>query len=161
MPNDTTERDAIMKIRTLVRALRLALAIPTFGVGIAHAGALALPDTPLNVSASVPPNVMLLIDNSGSMENIIWHDEFDPGENYGAWRYRNGSGGYSSLNADSTYYPSSFAQGSCSDGFDRFRLGASVPYTYKCLKLPAPNGAGDTGSSGAPDIAPGAPTDGG
>lgn len=144
MPNDITERDAIMKIRKLVRALRLALAIPAFGAGIAQAGALALPDTPLNVSASVPPNVMLLIDNSGSMENIIWHDEFDPAGDYGAWRYRNGSGTYSSISAGSTYYPSNFAQGSCSDGFDRFRLGASEPYTYKCLKLPAPNGASNT-----------------
>jgi type IV pilus assembly protein PilY1 len=133
-----------MKIRTLVRALRLALAIPAFGASIAQAGALALPDTPLNVSASVPPNVMLLIDNSGSMENIIWHDEFDSTGSYGTWRYRNGSGTYSTLSADSTYYPSNFAQGSCNDGFGRFRLGASEPYTYKCLKVPAPNGASDT-----------------
>lgn len=137
-----------MNLRTLVRALRLALAIPVFGAGIVQAGALALPDTPLNVSASVPPNVMLLMDNSGSMENIIWHDEFNPAGNYGAWRYLNGSNdeskNYTDLNENSTYYPSNFRQGSCSNGFNRFRLGASEPYTYKCLKLPAPNGAGNT-----------------
>lgn len=133
-----------MNLRTLVRALRLALAVPLFGAGFAQAGALALPDTPLNVSAAVPPNVMLLIDNSGSMEAIIWHDEFDPASNYNAWSYRNGSGAYTSLSADSTYYPSNFSQGSCSNGFYRFRLGASEPYTYKCLKLPAPNGTSNT-----------------
>lgn len=30
------------------------------------------------VTASVPPNVMLLFDSSGSMKNALWHDGFDP-----------------------------------------------------------------------------------
>ena len=31
-------------------------------------------------TANVPPNVMLLIDNSGSMNNVVWHEAFDPSE---------------------------------------------------------------------------------
>lgn len=26
----------------------------------------------------VPPNVMILVDNSGSMSHVMWHDDFDP-----------------------------------------------------------------------------------
>ncbi len=29
-------------------------------------------------TANVPPNVMLLIDNSGSMNNLVWHEGYDP-----------------------------------------------------------------------------------
>ena len=29
-------------------------------------------------SVSVPPNVMLVVDNSGSMNNVVWHEQFDP-----------------------------------------------------------------------------------
>ncbi len=30
------------------------------------------------VSSVIPPNVMLLLDNSGSMAHAMWHDSFDP-----------------------------------------------------------------------------------
>lgn len=29
-------------------------------------------------SAAVPPNVLLHVDNSGSMNHIVWHEEYDP-----------------------------------------------------------------------------------
>ncbi|MGH0037787.1 MAG: pilus assembly protein [Myxococcota bacterium] len=29
-------------------------------------------------TAAVPPNVMMMVDNSGSMNNIVWHPEYDP-----------------------------------------------------------------------------------
>lgn len=29
-------------------------------------------------STAVPPNVVLLVDNSGSMNNVVWHPAFDP-----------------------------------------------------------------------------------
>ena len=35
-------------------------------------------DSPLLSAAAVTPNVMLLIDDSGSMNNIIWASGFDP-----------------------------------------------------------------------------------
>ncbi len=49
-------------------ALLLACAVP-----IAAGGS----DTDL-FSVSVPPNVMLIVDNSGSMNNVVWHEQFDP-----------------------------------------------------------------------------------
>uniref|UniRef100_UPI00197D6B75 hypothetical protein n=1 Tax=Pseudomonas viridiflava TaxID=33069 RepID=UPI00197D6B75 len=36
---------------------------------------------PLLSSSAVPPNLMLLVDNSGSMYNIIWASGFDPNVN--------------------------------------------------------------------------------
>ncbi len=30
------------------------------------------------VTSVIPPNVMLLLDNSGSMANAMWPDAFDP-----------------------------------------------------------------------------------
>jgi len=50
---------------------------------------LSIPHEPLTVlSDRVDPNVMLVIDNSGSMENIIWHDGYDPNVNYASWSYQ-------------------------------------------------------------------------
>ena len=30
------------------------------------------------VTNTVPPNVMVLLDNSGSMAHVMWHDDFNP-----------------------------------------------------------------------------------
>lgn len=35
-------------------------------------------DTDLFSTVSVPPNVLLLVDNSQSMNNLVWHPDFDP-----------------------------------------------------------------------------------
>ncbi|HHO67942.1 MAG TPA: hypothetical protein ENK12_02825 [Gammaproteobacteria bacterium] len=61
------------------------------------AGAVSISSVPLFVSASVDPNVMLLIDTSGSMNNIVWASGFDPTANYTDWsdgdnNYRAASG---------------------------------------------------------------------
>jgi type IV pilus assembly protein PilY1 len=45
-------------------ALSLYLALPAYAIG-------PFPDQPLSISGAVPPNVMLLVDNSGSMYNAI------------------------------------------------------------------------------------------
>ena len=42
-------------------------------------------ELPLSVQASVDPNVMLLIDTSGSMHNVIWHEDYDPTTTYDNW----------------------------------------------------------------------------
>ncbi|MDH5179399.1 MAG: PilC/PilY family type IV pilus protein [Gammaproteobacteria bacterium] len=59
--------------------------------GMAHAGPLALSNVPLAVSTSVEPNVMLLLDNSGSMRNLVWDENFDDTSttytNWGAGRW--------------------------------------------------------------------------
>jgi len=42
------------------------------------AGSQAATDDTALFSTVVPPNVMLLVDNSGSMHTIVWHPAFDP-----------------------------------------------------------------------------------
>ena len=41
-------------------------------------------------TVNVPPNVMLLMDNSGSMNNVVWHEAFDPSEDPECDYYSNG-----------------------------------------------------------------------
>ena len=59
---------------------------------IAAIAALAAPparaqdDTDL-FTTSVPPNVLLLMDNSGSMNQIVWHPDFDPTATYSCSAY--------------------------------------------------------------------------
>ena len=47
-----------------------------------------LSNAPLFLSTAVAPNVMLLFDNSGSMENIIWADGYNPSTTYADWSPR-------------------------------------------------------------------------
>jgi len=48
------------------------------------AGRVAAQGTPLGTddsalfSTAVPPNVVLMIDNSGSMNHVVWHEDYDP-----------------------------------------------------------------------------------
>ena len=57
--------------RSLLAATAIAAFLTTPGA------ARAQDDTDL-FTVSVPPNVMLLVDNSGSMNEIVWHPDFDP-----------------------------------------------------------------------------------
>ena len=53
-------------------------------VALATVAALVLPgfagaqDDADLFATQVPPNVMLLVDNSGSMHSLVWHAAFDP-----------------------------------------------------------------------------------
>jgi len=97
------------------------------------ASALSIAQTPLFVSASVDPNLMLLVDTSGSMDNAVWADGYDNTVTYPDWSYSwdptDGNVGFSSIK-----------QGSCSSGWKQGTNGA----TNKCLKLPDPAGGGNT-----------------
>ena len=42
-------------------------------------------EVPLFISTAVTPNVMLLVDNSGSMSSIIWADGYDATVTYPDW----------------------------------------------------------------------------
>ena len=53
-----------LKASALGTALTLYLASPVYALG-------PFPNEPLSISGSVPPNVMLLVDNSGSMYDAI------------------------------------------------------------------------------------------
>lgn len=136
------------KPRSLMRASALTVA----ACGLLPAGAnatpsnLALADTPLVVSTSVPPNVMLVVDNSGSMEEVIWAPGYDPNVTYPTASFIfSGDGRAYTLSATSTYFYESFGRGSCSSGFREFRTNSGA---VRCFKLPVPNGASNTRYNG-------------
>lgn len=66
--------------KPIVSALITAL----FGISLTsvQAAPLSISQTPLLVSTTVQPNVMLLIDDSGSMDHIMWHDSYNPATAY-------------------------------------------------------------------------------
>ncbi|WP_024678099.1 pilus assembly protein [Pseudomonas syringae] len=102
---------------------------------------------PLLSASAVPPNVMLMVDNSGSMYNIIWAAGFDP----------------TVTNRPAIIYaqPASCGlftcRGASIQGDDTLSLNAAGPYTCRsdytyiardnvgyCLKLPDPAGGEST-----------------
>ncbi|MBV6824235.1 pilus assembly protein [Pseudomonas sp. PD9R] len=102
-------------------------------------------DSPLLSAAAVAPNVMLLIDDSGSMNNIIWAPGFDPTISRAQIAICNSNtlclGGQNLDMTDSNIALSSLNRGGCSTsgnwyGFYRGFLGL----TPICLKLPDPVG---------------------
>ena len=77
--------EAIRKILIAGRPIRpwtglfvLALLLPSARAA-AQSGDLDI------LSSAVPPNVMILFDNSGSMNHHLWDDDFDPEVRYPAF----------------------------------------------------------------------------
>lgn len=107
-------------------------------------------DSPLLSAGAVPPNVMLLIDDSGSMNSIIYAAGFDPTLNRTPARECNAFLGLcSGLNAPAitgdTVFLSSLPTSGCSGGAYAFYNNSLAPL---CLKLPDPVGGGNTRYSG-------------
>lgn len=103
-------------------------------------------DSPLLSAAAVPPNVMLLIDDSGSMNSIIYAAGFDPNVNRTPARQCNAFLGLcSALNAPQitgdTVFLSSLPSSGCSGGAYAFYNNSVAPL---CLKLPDPVGNENT-----------------
>ena len=103
-------------------------------------------DSPLLSAAAVPPNVMLLIDDSGSMNSIIYASGFDPNVNRTPARQCNAFLGLcSALNAPQitgdTVFLSSLPTSGCSGGAYAFYNNSLAPL---CLKLPDPVGNENT-----------------
>jgi len=122
-------------------ALGLYLAAPVY--------AFTPSDSPLLSAAAVAPNVMLMIDDSGSMNNIIWAPGFDPTVNRAQIAMCNSNlsciGGQNLDMSDANIALSSLNRGGCSTngnwyGFYRGFLGL----TPICLKLPDPVGNENT-----------------
>ncbi|GAB4357760.1 MAG: PilC/PilY family type IV pilus protein [Immundisolibacter sp.] len=88
---------------------------------------------PMFSSGTVTPNVMLLVDTSGSMNNIIWHEDFDPAVEYPDW-----SSDWSPGDGNVELYQ--LSNSGCSGG--RYRGIKSG--TTKCLHLPDPVGGENT-----------------
>ena len=92
---------------------------------------------PMFSSGTVTPNVMLLIDTSGSMDNIIWADGFDPAVDYPDW-----SIDWSPT--DGNVHLSELSTSGCSGSRYRGRKAG----TTKCLRLPDPVGGENTRYNG-------------
>lgn len=102
-------------------------------------------DSPLLSAAAVTPNVMLLIDDSGSMNNIIWASGFDPSatqlRTYGCGSNSNCNSIFELDMDDANILLASLSRGGCSNGwygFYRSNLGRV------CLRLPDPVGDENT-----------------
>jgi len=63
--------------RSLRRIRATVAGLVAFGLGLPTVGSAQEGDTVL-FSTIVPPNVILVMDNSGSMHHIVWHPAFDP-----------------------------------------------------------------------------------
>ncbi|MBI3900125.1 MAG: hypothetical protein HY308_17800 [Gammaproteobacteria bacterium] len=119
--------------RAALSAAAVAL-LTTTHVGVA--AQLSLSQAPLFVTTSVEPNVMLLIDTSGSMNNVIWASGYNNTTTYTSWGFTstNGNIHYSSITDCTT---SGLAGKQGTDGT-----------TTKCLVLPDPVGGGATRFNG-------------
>ncbi|MCP1486139.1 type IV pilus assembly protein PilY1 [Pseudomonas fluorescens] len=105
-------------------------------------------DSPLLSAAAVPPNVMLLIDDSGSMNSIIYAAGFDPTADRTPARQCNALLGLclsSTTISGDTIFLSSLLTSGCSGGAYAFYNNSLAPL---CLKLPDPVGSGNTRYSG-------------
>ncbi|WP_248747493.1 PilC/PilY family type IV pilus protein [Pseudomonas sp. MWU12-2037] len=103
-------------------------------------------DSPLLSAGSVPPNVMLLVDDSGSMNNLIWPTGYDPtvtrAQVYNCYSYSNCNSVTTLDMTSDNQFISSFYPGPCASNYDGFKIGTSN--TVYCLKLPDPVGGGNT-----------------
>ncbi|MBN8279260.1 MAG: hypothetical protein J0M16_01495 [Gammaproteobacteria bacterium] len=144
--------------------------VGAFLLVISQAGhAVTVAETPLFIATSVTPNVMLLVDNSGSMESVIWADGYDGtvtypdwspirlvggtcggGTNFAeGWTSTTSSVNWSTLNTSryrGTCDGIAVTPVTCPDGWARGRDTAGT--TTKCLKLPDPAGGGVTRYAG-------------
>jgi len=120
------------------------------------------PSSPLYLNTGVAPNVMLMLDDSGSMNNIMWETAYNPNTDYsngGSYKDWSAVGAVWPLNASfvlysaltntspsSSYYTSSLGgpSMSCVSGYT-IGINKNVStFTFKCLKLPDPVGSGAT-----------------
>ncbi|QAY91587.1 pilus assembly protein [Pseudomonas sp. ACM7] len=101
-------------------------------------------DSPLLSAAAVAPNVMLLLDDSGSMNSIIYAAGFDPAVNRTPARrcdaFLGLCFGFSNITGD-TVFLSSLPTSGCSNGYYAFYNNSLTPL---CLKLPDPVGNENT-----------------
>jgi type IV pilus assembly protein PilY1 len=64
-----------------IRPFAVRLAALALAAGLMLPAAAGRADDTALFSAAVPPNVLLVIDNSGSMNEVVWHPAYDPAGN--------------------------------------------------------------------------------
>ncbi len=165
-------RPSSRKFRNLCIAAMLAMA-----AGHASSAQLVLPANPVFVSTAVNPNVMMIVDNSGSMDNIIWDEGFDPTVTYPDYNVNSCHFNdhdrrcYASNNGNVILYPTNPPAGfNCNTAYaascNNFHTGGgfgpeqgACPANYRqgrlngtgalrCLRLPNPVAGGFTRYSG-------------
>jgi type IV pilus assembly protein PilY1 len=115
-------------------ALSLYLTAPAYAIG-------PFPDQPLSISGSVPPNVMLLVDNSGSMFNAIPPDAVENSSYAAVWYVAGGEWRGGDL-ADGNISLASIARRNCAEGYRALYKAKSSG--ERCYRLPDPAGSGKT-----------------
>jgi type IV pilus assembly protein PilY1 len=141
MPNVEWCRRARLYLGRLLMGALLGL------YGSATAFAAFVPsDSPLLTVGSVTPNVMLLVDDSGSMNSIIWASGFDPNADPVQAYSCNSDFNCSNVTAmdmtDTNFFVGNLRAGGCDAGYDGFYK--FTTRTRVCLKLPDPVGNGNT-----------------
>lgn len=135
-------------MRSIDRCRMLLLGLLLSFYLAAPAWAFTPSDSPLLSAAAVPPNVMLLIDDSGSMNSIIYATGFDPTVTRTPARQCNAVLGLcltsSTITGDPVFL-SSLPTSGCSGGAYAFYNNSLIP---QCLKLPDPVGSGNTRYTG-------------
>ncbi|MEQ1800788.1 MAG: PilC/PilY family type IV pilus protein [Gammaproteobacteria bacterium] len=139
-------------------------------LALSQAGnAVTVSETPLFIASGATPNVMLLVDNSGSMESVIWASGYDSTVTYPDWSpprltsnncttgtvYAEGWASTTNSITHSTLVNTRY-RGTCGGvtpgvtcptaGWTRGRSADGL--TTKCLKLPDPVGGGSTRYTG-------------
>ncbi len=135
-------------MRSIERCISLLIGMLLSFYLAAPAYAFTPSDSPLLSAAAVPPNVMLLIDDSGSMNSIIYAAGFDPTVDRTPARQCNALLGLclsSATITGDTIFLSSLPTSGCSGGAYAFYNNSLAPL---CLKLPDPVGSGNTRYSG-------------
>jgi len=111
--------------------------------------AVTIAQMPLFIAAGVTPNVMLVVDNSGSMNGIIWATGFDSTQDYPNWSFVNNGNSAWTSDTGSVYFSSMVSStwrtsGSGTDCNAGWSRGRKSDGTIKCLKLPDPVGGSNT-----------------
>ena len=136
----------MLTVKALRRGVRYLYGVLLALYITAPAYAFGPSQVPLLTASVVPSNVMLVIDNSGSMNHMIRPSDFNNNTDYGgAYRDREfycqflfcGYRGTNLYTAENTYY-SQFTQKSCSRDYVGFYDSSATLY---CLQLPIPVGA--------------------
>lgn len=135
-----------MQVKSILAgvALGLYLSAPAYAIG-------PLPSQPLYLSSAVAPNVMLVVDNSGSMQNII-QPAGVAASDYPAVAYRYADDGwyyrYASLD-DGNISLSSIRRDGCADGYRAlWSVVNGHLETRRCYRFPDPVGNSDTRYTG-------------
>ncbi|VAW97159.1 Type IV fimbrial biogenesis protein PilY1 [hydrothermal vent metagenome] len=97
----------------------------------ASAATLSIPDSPLTVTTFSKPNIMFILDDSGSMRNLIWDAGYDPTITYppSGWGAINNNT-YTTTGLNAVVYPG------CPAGYAPGVVGGND----RCIILPTPNG---------------------